>query len=189
MPRAKRPNCEREFDFALIVGGVSELTPKIEDALYEAGCDDATVSMQYGLLYVEFSRKAGSIEEAIFSAIHDIRKAKIGAEALRVDECNLVTASEIARRIDRTRQQVYQYIKGERGPGGFPAPEFHLAEGAPLWAWCDVSCWLVQNDILRAEEGWNAEVVAAINNWLEGQQHRERNPELIATISRELKTA
>jgi hypothetical protein len=82
---------------------------------------------------------------------------------------------------------VFQYIKGERGPGGFPPPEFYLAEGAPLWAWCEVSYWFAQNDILRPEEGWNAEVVAAINNWLEAEQHRERNPELIETISKKLK--
>jgi hypothetical protein len=187
MKKPNLPPCEREYDFALIVGGVLDLTQAVEDALFEAGCDDATLSIQYGLLYVEFSRSARSIEEAIFSAIHDIRKANIGAEVLRVDECNLVTASEIARRIGRSRQMVFQYIKGERGPGAFPAPEFYLAEGAPLWAWCEVSYWFAQNDILRPEDGWNAEVVAAINNWLEAEQHRERNPELIEAISRELK--
>jgi hypothetical protein len=189
MKKPKLPDCEREFDFALIVGGVRDLTPEVEDALFEAGCDDATLSIRYGLLYAEFSRAARSIEKAILSAIRDIRKADIGAEVLRVDECNLVTASEIARRVDRSRQLVYQYIKGERGPGGFPAPEFYLAEGAPLWAWCEVSYWFAQNDIVRPEEGWNAEVVAAINNWLEAQQYRERNPELIATISKELKAS
>jgi hypothetical protein len=186
MKKPKLPDCEREFDFALIVGGVSNLTQAVEDALFAAGCDDATLSIQYGRLYVEFSRCARSIEEAIFSAIQDVRKANIGAEVLRVDECNLVTASEIARRVQRSRQLVYQYIKGERGPGGFPPPEFYLAEGSPLWAWCAVSYWFAQNDILRPEEGWNAEVVAAVNNWLEAEQYRERNPELIETISNEL---
>ena len=77
--------CEMEYDFALIVGGVSELTSAVEDALFQAGCDDATVSMQYGRLYIEFSRLAVSLEDAIVSAIHDVRKAKIGAEVLRVD--------------------------------------------------------------------------------------------------------
>jgi hypothetical protein len=77
--------CEIKFDFALIVGGVSELTSAVEDALFQAGCDDATVSMQYGRLYIEFSRSALSLEDAIISAIDDVRKAKIGAEVLRVD--------------------------------------------------------------------------------------------------------
>jgi hypothetical protein len=182
-------DCEREFDFALIVSGVHELTTEVEDALFEAGCDDATLSIQYGQLYMEFSRRARAIEEAILSAIHDVHKAGVGAEVLRVDECNLVTQSEIARRINRTRQMVAQYVSGARGPGGFPPPEFYLSEGTPLWAWCAVSYWLAQNDIVRPEEGWNAEVVAMINNQLEAELLRKRNAELADTISKELKSA
>jgi len=178
--------CDREFDFALVVGGIGELSTAVEDALFNAGCDDSTLSMQYGQLYIEFSRSAKTIEEAIFSAIHDVRKANIGAEVLRVDECNLVTPAEIARRIGRSRQLVFQYINGQRGPGGFPPPEFYLGDGAPLWAWCAVSYWLAQNDIVRPEEGWNAAVVAAINNWLEAQQQRARNPRLVKEIVKEL---
>lgn len=70
----------RDYDFALIVAGVSELTAKVEDALFEAGCDDATLSIQYGLLYMEFSRQANSLKDAIVSAIRDVQKARIGAE-------------------------------------------------------------------------------------------------------------
>ena len=182
---AKQP-CEPEHDFALIVDGVEELTQSVEDALFSAGCDDATLSMQYGLLYLECSRSAKSLEEAIISAINDVRKAGIGAEVLRVDECDLVTASDIARRIDRSRQLVHQYMIGKRGPGGFPTPECHLTDHAPLWAWCAVSYWLVQNNLLRPEEGWNAEVVEAINTFLERERQRLRHPELLNEISRGL---
>ncbi len=126
------------------------------------------------------------MQDAIVSAIHDVRKAQIGADVLRVDECDLVTPSEMARIIRLSRQLVFQYINGQRGPGGFPPPECHLKEGAPLWAWCAVSYWLAQNDIIRPEEGWNAEVVAAINNWLESQRQRERHPELVREIVKEL---
>ena len=109
-----KATCESEHDFALILGGVVELTSSIEDALFDAGCGDATLSMQYGLLYLEFSRSAKSLADAIISEINDIRKANIGADVLRVDECNLVTASEIARRIGRSRQLVHQYMTGQR---------------------------------------------------------------------------
>jgi hypothetical protein len=188
MNEIMKPNCEAEYDFALILGGVTELTSSVEDALFNVGCDDATVSMQYGLLYLEFSRSAASLEDAIISAINDVRKANIGAEVLRVDECNLVTASEIARRIGRSRQLVHQYMTGQRGPGGFPPPECHLTDHAPLWAWCAVSYWLVQNNLLRQEESRNAEVVEAINNWLESARQRHRYPQLLAEISRALQT-
>jgi len=186
MSELRNTNCEREYDFALIVGGVPALTTEVEDALFNAGCDDATLSIQHGLLYVEFSRTAKSLKDAILSAIRDVQKAGIGAEVLRVDECNLVTASEIARRIGRSRQMVHQYMTGERGPGAFPPPECHLSEASPLWAWCAVSYWLAQNDILRPEDSWNAEVVSAINNAMEAARQRHRQPQLVEEIAREL---
>ena len=186
MKTSTNPPCEPEHDFALIVGGVGELTQHVEDALFNAGCDDTTLSIQYGLLYVEFSRASTSLEEAIISAIDHVRNAGIGAEVLRVDECNLVTMAEIARRIGRSRQLVHQYMIGKRGPGGFPPPECHLTDHAPLWAWCAVSLWLVQNNLLRPQEGWNAEVVEAINNYLEWERQRQRHPKLLAEIKRRL---
>jgi hypothetical protein len=186
MKQKESTTCEREHDFALIVKGVSELTEEVEDRLFKAGLDDATLSIRYGLLYIEFSRVAKSLKDAILSAIRDVQKAGIGAEVLRVDECNLVTSSEIARRIGRTRQMVHQYMNGQRGPGGFPPPECHLNEGKPLWAWCAVSYWMVQNNILRPEESWNAEVVFAINNALENERQRQRQPKLINEIKEEL---
>lgn len=178
---------EQEYDFALIISGVGDLTPTAEDALFTAGCDDATLSIRYGLLYAEFTRTAGSLKDAIVSAIRAVRKAGIGAEVLRVDECNLVTASDIARRIGRSRQLIHQYITGQRGPGTFPPPECHLADHKPLWAWCAVSHWLAQNNLLRPEESWNAEVIAAINTTLESARQRERHPELVSEVSRELR--
>jgi hypothetical protein len=180
-------NCPREYDFALIVKGVPQLNESTEDALFESGCDDATLSIQYGRLYMEFSRSAASLKDAILSAIRDVRKAGIGAEVLRVDECNLVTASDIARRIERSRQLVHQYMTGQRGPGNFPPPECHLADHAPLWRWCAVSYWLVQNNLLRPEENWNAQVVEAINEVLEEARQADVYTVLVEEIARELR--
>jgi hypothetical protein len=176
--------CEREFDFALILVGVNELTREVEDALFEAGCDDATLSIQYGLLYMEFSRAAPSLKDAILSAIRDVRKANIGADVWRVDDCNLITPAEIARRIGRTRQLVCQYITGKRGPGGFPPPACYITDTAPLWSWCEVSFWLWQNDMIRPDQLREAEVVAAINNALETSHQKGRNPELVEEVAR-----
>ena len=176
--------CEREYDFALILSGVRELTTEVEDALFAAGCDDATLSVQYGCLYMEFSRVAPSLKDAFLSAIRDVRNARTGIDVRRVDSCDLVTPSEIARRIGRTRQLIHQYITGNRGPGGFPAPECNLTEGRPLWAWCDVSYWLSQNDMIRPEELKDAEIVAAINNALERFHQYDRDPALVDEVSR-----
>lgn len=176
-------SCEREYDFGLILSGAKELTTEIEDGLFKAGCDDATLSIQYGCIYMEFSRSAASLKDAILSAIMDVRKAKVGVNVWRVDVCNLVTPAEIARRIKKSRQLVHQYITARRGPGGFPAPECNLTEGSPLWAWCAVSYWLVQNDMIRPEEIDNAEVVDMVNVALETAHQRARNPQLVEEIA------
>ncbi|MFG0315287.1 MAG: hypothetical protein ACF8LL_14020 [Phycisphaerales bacterium] len=83
---------ELERDFALIVAVAGEITPEVEDALFEAGCDDATLSVQHGLLYMEFSRASDSLKDAILSAIRDVRRSGAGVEVLRVDSCELVSA-------------------------------------------------------------------------------------------------
>lgn len=94
-----------EFDFALIVSGVPELTEDVANSLFEAGCDDATVSMQYGLLYLEFSRSAPTRQEGIASAIRDITSADIGVSVRLIDDCSLVTQSEIASHMNRSRKR------------------------------------------------------------------------------------
>lgn len=176
----KNKACEREFDFALVLTGISELTRDVEDSLFEAGCDDATLSMQYGATYLTFSRAAASLKDAIFSAIRDVRKAGFGVHS--IDYCDLVSQSDIARRLDRTRQLVHQYITGERGPGGFPPPDCHIADNAPLWNWCEVAEWLRENDMIRAEvlqEAWEA---AVINSVLEQQRQKHFAPEITEEV-------
>ena len=176
--------CEREYDFSLVLLGVNELTTKVEDAFFEAGCDDATLSIAYGRVWMEFSRTAPSLKDAVLSAIRDVRKAGIGADVLQVDECNLVTQAEIARRIGRSRQLVHQFITGQRGPGAFPPPVCHLRAETPLWEWCAVSFWLCENNMIRSEELNNAEVIAAINTALACSHQRGRNPQLIEEVTR-----
>ncbi|MFT7639242.1 MAG: hypothetical protein ACI9G1_000973, partial [Pirellulaceae bacterium] len=111
--------CEQEFDFALVLDCAHcELTEELENSLYDAGCDDATISILYGAVVLEFSRIATSFKDAILSAFADVEKA--GCRVARIDTCNLVTQAEIARRVNRSRETIRQYISGDRGPGGFP---------------------------------------------------------------------
>ncbi len=178
--------CQREYDFALIVGGVPDLTDEVMDSFFKAGCDDATISQRSGLLFIEFSRTADSFEDALISAIHNVCDAKVGAEVLRINECDFVSAADIARRIGKSRQLISQYIQGERGPKNFPPPACFLAEDKPLWAWCTVSYWLAENQLIRPEESREAEVVELINSILEQQRLRRRHPELVDQVASQL---
>lgn len=176
------PKCETEFDFTLLLNGIDKISSDVEDALFTAGCDDATISLRFGRVHLTFSRSAVSFRDAIISAIGDVRRSGIGATVLRVDECDLVTQSEIARRIDRSRQLVNQYISGTRGQGGFPAPACNITDGAPLWHWCEVAIWLWENNLIKEGDLRAAQDVTVINSVLELEHQRQLSPELTKEI-------
>ena len=80
----------RKYDFTLILGEPLELTDDIADALFTAGCDDGTPGTCNGVFSIDFHREAASLEEAIRSAIKDVRTA--GYEVARVEiEADAVT--------------------------------------------------------------------------------------------------
>ena len=179
-------NCKSEFDFTLVLGGADKLSSDIENALFDAGCDDATLSLRTGRLYLTFSRTANSFKDAIISAIKNVRQCTLDISVVRVDYCDLVTQADIARRIGRTRQLVHQYISGTRGPGRFPAPVCNIADNAPLWYWCEVAYWLWESDIIKESDLREAQDVAVVNSVLELEYHREISPEITGEILNEL---
>ena len=71
------------YEFRLILSDALELTDDIADALFEAGCDDATPGTCDGEFIIDFHREAGSLEEAIRSAAENVRTA--GYETARVE--------------------------------------------------------------------------------------------------------
>jgi hypothetical protein len=184
----RKEPCQREHDFALILEGIADLTDDVMNRLFDAGCDDATFSMRYGLLFAEFSRSADTYREAVLGAIQNVLAAKTGAEVLRVNTCDLVTPADIARRVDRSRELISQYISGDRGPGNFPPPECFLAQDKPLWMWCAVSYWLAENQLIRPEEYREAQFVWVVNDWLSAQRSRRENPELVSQLDEMLAT-
>ncbi len=177
----EHPN-EYEHDFTLMLTGIDDLTSEVENALLAAGCDDGTIAMRSGRPLITFSRRAASMKDAILSAIENVRKAGIGADVLRVDYCNLVTQADIARKIDRSRQLVHQYMTGERGPGRFPPPACGITDDMPLWNWCEVAYWLWQNNLVREEVLRDAEEVELINNVLELTRRKADKPELTREV-------
>ncbi len=65
------------FEFSLELAGIGEITEDVENALYEAGCSDALLGMQNGLIFLDFSRKATSLLKAIMEAIKSVEHAGI----------------------------------------------------------------------------------------------------------------
>jgi hypothetical protein len=72
-----------KYDFTLILAASLELTEDLADALFAAGCDDGTPGTYNGVFAIDFHREARSLEEAIRSAIEDVRTA--GYDVARVE--------------------------------------------------------------------------------------------------------
>lgn len=100
------------------------------------------------------------------SAIEALETA--GLRVLRVDPDELVWASEIASRTGRSRQSIDQLIKGQRGPGTFPAPVSHTTRN-PLWRWSDVEAWFADYEGHQPDTE-RSNIIRAINGALETRE-------------------
>lgn len=70
--------------FTLTIVGADILTDDALNALYEAGCDDATFGVSGGVQTGEFDREAGDFAEAVASAIKAVETAVPGAMVIDV---------------------------------------------------------------------------------------------------------
>ena len=63
------------YRFTLEVSGIDTRRKNYEDALFEAGCDDALIAVVDDTLVLDFHRDGSSFEEAVKSASHDVELA------------------------------------------------------------------------------------------------------------------
>jgi predicted DNA-binding transcriptional regulator AlpA len=172
-----------EYHFEVgIAGGLSD---EQLDQLAELGCDDATFSTTGELSFAEFDREAPSLLEAITSAIDTIESVD-GLFVMKVGPEDLVWASEIAERAGRSRSSVNMLIKGQRGPGNFPAPTSHSTRN-PLWRWSEVETWFAQYEGRQPDMETPA-VIEALNGALQarlGMRHSS-HPAPLRKVIRDL---
>jgi predicted DNA-binding transcriptional regulator AlpA len=142
------------------------------DALFEAGCDDASVGTgKMGMVGLEFSRRAVSAEDALRSAISNIQTAIPGAVLVEAGP-DLVNLTDVAEIVGCTRQNMRKYAAGEvrAVSEGFPEPVF---TGSPsLWHLAEIAAWLDRHAGMRpkAEVIEVAKATARVN--LEVQERR-----------------
>ena len=69
--------------FTLIVDRPNLQDDALNDAVFEAGCDDASIARIDGIQYVDFDREAASLDHAILSAVADL-KCIDGVEVVKI---------------------------------------------------------------------------------------------------------
>jgi predicted DNA-binding transcriptional regulator AlpA len=147
-------------EFSIIASGLDPNAEDFDTRFYDAGCDDATIAFQKGHIIVDFGREAESLEDAIASALADVKKA--GATVDRVEPDPLVSLSDMAARTGLTRAAMTNYFKGARGKD-FPAPVAKVTSESPLWDWATVARWMYQNNRLDRAAAIDAEIVKQAN--------------------------
>lgn len=161
----------KAWSFTIIASGLDPATPGFADRFFEAGCDDATIAFQKGLIVLEFDREARNFAHALLSAMEDVRRA--GAKIERVEPDHLVSASDIAKRADLGRAATSLYAKGERGKG-FPVPVARITTDSPLWDWLEVAAWLFRRKKLPLNTVVQARMVKEVNVVLGGERAPSR---------------
>jgi len=157
--------------FTLQLEGLDDITDQQLSALFAAGCDDGTFGKHNGTWLAEFDRTAKRFDEAVGTAIRQIETAVSELRVVRlVDEHDdLVTASEIARRAELSREAIRLLANGKRGSNTFPRPRAVLGKAQRLWYWPDVAKWFTRerHTRIRTELDEHAAFVRALNAALE----------------------
>ena len=78
--------------FTLHLKGVDEMTIDLSNRLYESGCADSNPSSSRGRAKVSFDREAATLNDAIRSAVHDVRKAGVDVDHVEIESEDLAEA-------------------------------------------------------------------------------------------------
>jgi predicted transcriptional regulator len=157
-------------NFAIIVSGIDTDSSDYADRFFEAGCDDATIAVQKGLIVFDFDREARSFKGALISALACVEKA--GANIERVEPDFLVSASEISKRAKLTRAAISHYASDQRGEG-FPRPIARVTSENPLWDWAEVATWMYAQKKISRDELVRALILKIVNVIL-SEKHSEK---------------
>ncbi len=157
----------KTFEFTIIASGLDHEADDFEDRFFQAGCDDATISVARGAIVAQFAREADDLAQAIDSAVADVRRT--GAAIDRVEPDYLVSLSEIAERAKLTRAAVSLYSKGERGRG-FPNPVARVTTESPLWDWTEVASWFLARRQVPEQAVAEARAIRAMNARIEEER-------------------
>src|SRR5436190_15813608 len=75
----------KTYELDVVLSEAHEVTDDLADELFAAGCDDATLASCDGVVWVHFDREAASPEDAIRSAVEQIKIAGISLSKVELD--------------------------------------------------------------------------------------------------------
>ncbi len=168
--------------FTLALADLPELSDELAEKLY-ARLPDASVSQRDGVVYVSFDRQRQNLATAVVGAIRALERLELRVDRIVTDE--LVTPSEIAARIGRSRESVRLLIEGARGPGRFPPPA-DVVGRQRFWRWRDVGAWFAEYEERELVHSSFDAFAAAVNGLLKAGREVQQLPPDQARAVRQL---
>jgi hypothetical protein len=71
--------------FVLILAGISEINSDLADTLFEAVKGDIELNLRDGVAFLEVSREARTLRQAIVSSIKEVERAVSNVRVVRVE--------------------------------------------------------------------------------------------------------
>ncbi|MEJ0044550.1 MAG: hypothetical protein WDM81_21045 [Rhizomicrobium sp.] len=66
----------KTHEFTIVAPRIGSKSDDFENRFYNAGCDDATISLWKGTIILEFAREAPTFDDALASALADVQRAR-----------------------------------------------------------------------------------------------------------------
>ncbi|GAB3170516.1 helix-turn-helix transcriptional regulator [Streptomyces incanus] len=131
-----------EYEFHFVVDGISvdddEAVGMVHDTF------GGLLTYHRGRHFLDIAESGANAIDAAHRIVVRLRKSLPGLRLLRTDP-DLVGVSDIAERVERSRQNVQQWVNGERRQDKLPFPDPEGVAGrSPVWRWGDVNAWLAQ---------------------------------------------
>jgi hypothetical protein len=163
------------------------LYERVDDASLMGPDDDGT-------FLLEFDRRAPSLPDALVGVLGELMSVLPEATVLRVDEYDLATMADIAKRSGRTPESIRLLVNGKRGPGGFPPAAGRLDARTKIWRWADVAQWFAKTLDEPLPDTSDSAFLQAFNDALEirrltTQLGKPERRAVAAALPKELATA
>ena len=163
-----------EYTFELIFKLKKGESPDLHlDALYEAGCDDATVGTgALGFLGLSFIRQSTSAQTALESAIKNVKQAVPHARLERAAP-DLLNLSELAFLFGFTKQNMRKYARGEVAAvtEDFPIPV--IAGKTSYWHAAKIAYWLNEQRVVKITDA-TLETLSALRSLNQASEYLQR---------------
>jgi hypothetical protein len=152
----------------------ADVNPEIYvEKLYESGCDDALIGIgKKGYIALNFIRESLSAEQAIISAIEDLKKV-IPQAILETISPDLVGVTDIATLLGCSRQNIRQLILKDH----LNCPPALYNGAQSIWHLSEILTWLVENKNYLIDESLIETAKIAMNLNI-AKQYNQLDPNL-----------